>query len=107
MKREITYYLRLRLQTMHAGPSAETGPGQCAVCKDSAEQKQGNEEMVSLSICHRDSTIRLIISCVLSEETIPQSDMIIQQNSILSILDNTRRIRIGFESTCSFPFSSE
>ena len=42
MKQEIYLCLCFRLKTMHAGLSAETGPGHWTVCENSQDQKQGN-----------------------------------------------------------------
>ena len=42
MKQEIYLYLCFRLKTMQAGLSAETGLGQCAVCENTQDQKQGD-----------------------------------------------------------------
>ena len=42
MKQDIYLCFCFRLKTMHAGLSAETGPGHCTVYENSQEQKHGN-----------------------------------------------------------------
>ena len=70
MKQEI--YLCFRLKTVHAGLSAETGLGQCAVCKNTKGQKQGNQYIKCFSMSHKDFTIRTVISFFIVRKTIPQ-----------------------------------
>jgi hypothetical protein len=53
MKPEVYLYLFVRLKTMHAGLSAETGPGQCAVCENTQDQKQCNQYIRSFSMSHK------------------------------------------------------